>query len=1642
MKFKCFIKSRPVVTGAILTGAAAAIITAALVLSSVFLPKETVVNSQVSPIVSSMQDIKITKIEPIDNSSTGVALKSEFRLLCEKEYDDKVLKAALHVTPKQDFSIKKVSGKEYRISFPGGLNSNSVYRFETLNTEKNEKSSWAFQTKKTFKVVRTLPRDKADSVPLNSGIEITLSNEGYDKLDKFFEIQPEVKGRFEYHKKAAVFVPEKLEAGTVYTVTIKKGLGIKGTDEKLEQDYVFKFQTEIPKKSQGANSYVSFAERLYNFTSKASPLLTVYYDGTNKKDVLVEVLKYQNEKQFEDNVKIYNNIPYWANLYDSKINIDTRNLEKVTSFSTKIETDEVYGYYNFVSFPKPLSQGHYLVKLTMNGITCRTHIQVNDTVAYISVGNNKTLVWVNSAVTGDPIEGAAVKVNGGEQVKTGNDGIALIQGRIPLPKDSDTYNFNIAVDNKPTFFAAVRSNNYSSGSEENLSDIYWSYLYLDRGLYLPGDTVRLWGMIKPRGNTALPESAVLQLYRSDYSYFEENELPSLESKEVKLSTGGTFKGEIVLDNLEQGFYYIRLKLGDKLITESSFQVKEYTKPAYKIDIKPDNYALFSWEKLNIDVQASFFEGSPVAGTKLGYYYFLDGQKEGTIKCGEDGHGQLNIIPETKSESWQPENLNLQVTNLQAEEEEIRSFCNVSVFPRDTMFEVKAERKGKNIVVQVDTSLIDIDKARGYAGMYLSKDDYKGSPVNKTVNARVFERHWESKVVGQYYDFVNKRVEKKYEYYEVENLINEKSFTTVKGKYTYEIPVLSDSNSQYRIEVTGTDSRQRKTVGTAYVYSPCYYDYSAQFKSYSLAEESGKNSFKPGDKIDLAVKYGGKDVVLNPKSRTLFLTQKNGLLSYNVTKDGKFSFNMNNNCIPNINMQAVYFDGTNIFIAGSRNILYDYSEKELDISVKADKDQYKPGDTVSIDIQVKDKDGKPCAAEVNLSVVDEAFFALQDQYVDILQSLYGVSISSGEIASYVSYQYIDFNIFGGAEGGEGGDSGVRQLFNDNTFFDSVATDENGRAKVSFKVPDNLTSWRITYQGVTKDLAAGNGKTNIIVKLPFFVDVMFNKVFLENDTPGVCIRANGTGLKSGDIVSYEVLLENGAGLQKTYSASGKANLFTDISLGSLQEGDYSVTIKAKSKNYSDAVKKQFKVLSNIAEAGRAKSYKLTDNLKIEGGNSLTTLEFYNKDASLFYETLNSLLYTWGNRVDQKLSRKIAIDLLKKYYPEENDWYFEEDFDFSRYQLDDGGIALLKYDSSNPELSAQVSSLAKNEFDNLKLKMYFYNIIEKKESTVEDVAAAYRGLAALNEPVLIDVKSFIKNKDLKLTERLHLILALTELGDYEAALAEYEKVIEKNMKRIEPMAYINAGSDKDDIIKATSICSVIAFKLNKPEKTALFNYVRENPAKDLLTNFEQMEFVTNSIPDVQQNGKFTYELDGKKTEVTLKNAQRHKLVITSENLKKLKFYDVKGDITVISSYKGPVKDLMKNREDLVKLDRKYTVNNKIKKEFNQSDFITVTLKPEFLEAAPDGYYQITDVLPCGFRYVEGKPYIDTRYYPEEVSGQKVVFGIYYSKNSKEKLKDIVYYARAVSPGDFTADNAIIKHNDSDVAGFADRINISVKK
>ena len=113
---------------------------------------------------------------------------------------------------------------------------------------------------------------------------------------------------------------------------------------------------------------------------------------------------------------------------------------------------------------------------------------------------------------------------------------------------------------------------------------------------------------------------------------------------------------------------------------------------------------------------------------------------------------------------------------------------------------------------------------------------------------------------------------------------------------------------------------------------------------------------------------------------------------------------------------------------------------------------------------------------------------------------------------------------------------------------------------------------------------------------------------------------------------------------------------------------------------------------------------------GVKGLTTLTFYNEDSSVLYNELRTLYWSWGSRIDQVLARKISGKLLQNYFNEE--LYIDEEFDLTRYQTDDGGLALLTYDSSNPKISAQMCSLAADSVDKGALAYYFYNLIDDRK------------------------------------------------------------------------------------------------------------------------------------------------------------------------------------------------------------------------------------------------------------------------------------------------------------------------------------------
>ncbi|NLD46264.1 MAG: hypothetical protein GX660_03560 [Clostridiaceae bacterium] len=1607
-------------------------------------------NTQVStdqPLENPFTDMKII---PLVQDSTGVALTSGFKVLFDNDASESTVKDSIKVSPEIAYDIKKTSRGEFLLNPKEELKANSIYRF-SLAEKYEQTNSWAFQTKKTFRVLRTLPRDKSISVPQNTGIEITFSHDKPKDVEAHFEISPKVEGRFEYHGKTVVFVPkELLKKEVIYTVKLSKGIGLTGSDEKIQEDFVFSFQVESEIKKE--YSFFSFSDTLFNFTSKTVPALNVNVSDKYKNTgVTVDVFKYNSDQDFYENVIKPYEYPVWSSTNKSQLDYDLSKLQKVSTFKTKIEEHKGnYWYMNFIIFPSTLPQGQYLINVTCdNGEKYNTHIQINDTVAYFSILNSKALVWVNDTLSGNPVSGAKVEFQSSVSSVTGEDGVAVIDDEKISRAKEEYLCFKISRSNSPSLYTFCYNNSYyyPQDTEEFSYNNYWRYLYLDRGIYLPDDTVRIWGLLKPRNSEEIPSKVEVQLFRYDYSYNDfmiDDSYGVIESKEISLSKFGTYQSEMSFNNLNSGMYAIRLRYNNKIVSENVFEVTKYTKPAYRIELDAGKGYTFNTDKINVGVNASFFEGSPVAKLGLQYDYFTGSHREeNKITCDDNGKSSIELTSHNPDKSWRPNYLYLNVRNSNSEEQEVRANASIAVFHSDTMIVAKGKLEGTKGVVDVETNLIDTGKLDSLY-YYYDHEEYKGSSVDMDLKADVYENYYEKKETGEYYDFINKVTQKTYEYYHVQNKIGTIDFRTVNGKgsFSFDYSIDKKVDKYYTADIYGKDSKGHEIVEKIHIYDWSSYSDGYDNEKYALKNQSGKDTFKTGEAVKLAVKYNKEEIPEGSKGKALFVLLKNGLVEYTLSENARYERVFDKECIPNIYFKALYFDGSYIYDTGMQHAFYDSSERKLDISVAGEKEQYRPGETVDLEVLVKDSDNNPCAAEVNISVVDEALFALRDQYVDTLSSIYSPTMDPGIIIDFVSHKTPEQYYNPMAECGEGGDVGIRTIFKDTAFFNSIVTGKDGKGKISFKIPDNLTSWRVTYQGVTEDLKAGSGSINITSKLPFFTDVIFNNTFMEGDKPFITMRSYGSSVKSGDQVKYSVILESPDGQKKTFNIDGKVFETAVVELDSLKEGKYSVTANAVCGSLKDSLKKDFKVAKNVLEASKTGYYKLENGLKPEGGSSLSTLVFYNSVSTLLHESLYSLLYTWGQRVDQRLARKISADYLNKLNNEELPFYKEEEFDFTKYQLADGGIALLSYDSSDPVLTARICAICPELFDVNGLRAYLYNVLANSEATPEEVFSSYYGLAALKEPVLIDAYNLLTSPDLSVNERIYLALALAELGDYDKAGEVYNGIIKDYGEKTDPYYFINTKMNRDEVLETTALCSMLAFKLNKEESQGMFGYVTSSKPKELLLNLEKMSYIKNSIPAAKQNGKFSYTINGVKKEVTLDKDKQFRLMLREEELDTLEFSGVEGDISLVSIYTGSPKDMMNSEGNSIKLTREYTVNGEAKTAIKQSDLVRIVIKPEMDKLAPDGYYEITDMLPAALRYIEPSyyDYSDDIRYPFGVDGQKVTYGFYYTKNVK--VPTFVCMARAVCPGEYNCDNTYIKHYDSNFSGFSERQKITVKK
>lgn len=180
-------------------------------------------------------------------------------------------------------------------------------------------------------------------------------------------------------------------------------------------------------------------------------------------------------------------------------------------------------------------------------------------------------------------------------------------------------------------------------------------------------------------------------------------------------------------------------------------------------------------------------------------------------------------------------------------------------------------------------------------------------------------------------------------------------------------------------------------------------------------------------------------------------------------------------------------------------------KRLTVAVAANKEEYRPANTATVTVDVKDRQGRGAASEVTLWAVDYGVLSLTSYRTpDVLDSVY-VRKALQVLTEDTRQKIVSRRVItpkGDTDGGGGGDAsgvnGVRQDFRVLAFWlGSVVTDARGHASVDVKLPESLTTYRIMAVAGDKASRFGSADSEIRINKPVTLKATFPRFLAVGD-----------------------------------------------------------------------------------------------------------------------------------------------------------------------------------------------------------------------------------------------------------------------------------------------------------------------------------------------------------------------------------------------------------------------------------------------------------------------------------------------------------------------------------------------------------------
>ncbi len=191
---------------------------------------------------------------------------------------------------------------------------------------------------------------------------------------------------------------------------------------------------------------------------------------------------------------------------------------------------------------------------------------------------------------------------------------------------------------------------------------------------------------------------------------------------------------------------------------------------------------------------------------------------------------------------------------------------------------------------------------------------------------------------------------------------------------------------------------------------------------------------------------------------------------------------------------------------------------------------------------------------------------------------------------------------------------------------IVTDEEGKAEISVKFPDSLTTWRATARGVALKNRFGGGRSSVQTRLPLIARLQGPRFFVVGDSVLVSGVFNNN---TNGPMTIRILLDVDEGLEikGTLGSNGELRetespvvtvppneeVRVDWQVSVRSPGEATIKLTGKGKDYADAMEKSFRVYEHgiekfVGNSGKVRgdSVTVTLDIPVERKEESTSLE----------------------------------------------------------------------------------------------------------------------------------------------------------------------------------------------------------------------------------------------------------------------------------------------------------------------------------------------------------------------------------------------------------------------------------------------------